>query len=200
MTDTEMLALDTKLSAIFKQRSQSRPPTKQQKKQARHSVLNFKHRILDLLESYVRNQAANPLALALPLPLLHLVRRTGSKALAHRACDVLVLYQRCWKKARSGGKGSGAALPEAGHVVALLREVHAEAGMDKSRAFARAASAASLTLVSVVFAADRLAIDHVAAVYAKTQADWVLGKSQLQSSFFADWNNWCQNQASQVRT
>jgi DNA polymerase phi len=46
---------------------------------------------------------------------------------------------------------------------------------------------------------DRAAVRQVAAVYAKTQSEWVLGEVKLQSSFFTDWNNWCQNQASQAQ-
>ncbi|PFH58702.1 hypothetical protein XA68_13339 [Ophiocordyceps unilateralis] len=200
MSDSEMLALDEKLAEVFKQQTKARPDTKKQKREARQSVVNFKHRILDLLDTYVRNEALNPLAMTLLVPLLRLMRTTSTKSLAGRACEILLHYQRCFKKARAGSKAVvTGGMPSAGQVVALLEEVHGEAGKDKSHAYAKAASAASLTLVSVVFGADRQAVKEVATVYARTQADWVLGNVQLQSSFFADWNNWCQNQASQAR-
>ncbi|RDA94445.1 hypothetical protein CP533_2270 [Ophiocordyceps camponoti-saundersi (nom. inval.)] len=206
MSDTEMLALDEKLAEVFKQQAKARPDTKKQKREAKQSVVNFKHRILDLLDTYVQREALNPLSTTLLVPLLRLMRLTATKSLAGRACEVLLRYQRSFKKARAGGsnksqgKTKGAAdLPSVDDVVALLVQVHDEAGKDKSHAYAKAASAASLTLVSAAFVVDRQAVERVAAVYARTQARWVLGEAQLQSSFFTDWNNWCQNQASQAR-
>ncbi|RDA89284.1 hypothetical protein CP532_0566 [Ophiocordyceps camponoti-leonardi (nom. inval.)] len=210
MSDTEMLALDEKLAEVFRQQAKARPESKKRKREARQSVVNFKHRILDLLDAYVQREARKPLSMTVLVPLLRLVRLTVTKSLAGRACEVLLRYQRSFKKAKAGGGSSGNGektrgrtagvdVPSVEDVIALLVQVHDEAGKDKSHAYAKAASAASLTLVSAIFAVDRQAIEQVAAVYARTQARWILGEAQLQSSFFADWNNWCQNQASQAR-
>ncbi|KAJ6445979.1 DNA polymerase V [Purpureocillium lavendulum] len=210
MSDSEMLALDEKLAEVFKQRVQARPDnSKKQKKDAKQSVVNFKHRILDLLEIYVRNEARSPLAFALLVPLLGLMRTTSTKPLASRACEIILAFQRGLRKARASRDGEDDAAraqqqqqqqqPEADDLLPLLVEVHDEAGKDNSHAYAKAASAASLIVASAMFAADRDAIRQIAAVYAKTQSGWVLGEVRLQTSFFADWNNWCQNQASQAR-
>jgi len=53
-------------------------------------------------------------------------------------------------------------------------------------------------VASLMFAVDRTSITQVVVVYAKTQSEWVLGNAKLQASFFTEWNNWCQNQASQA--
>lgn len=198
MSDSEMLALDEKLAEVFKQRTIARPDTKKQKKDARQSVVNFKHRILDLLDTYVKNEALNPLAFSLLVPLLGLMRTTSTKALANRACEIILTYQRGLKKARAS-RQQEVEVPDADGLLALLVEVHDEAGKDNAHAYAKAASAASLIVASAMFAADRDVIKQVAAVYAKTQSGWVLGEARLQNSFFADWNNWCQNHASQAR-
>ncbi|UNI14926.1 DNA-directed DNA polymerase [Purpureocillium takamizusanense] len=202
MSDSEMLALDEKLAEVFKQRVKAHPDnSKKQKKDAKQSVVNFKHRILDLLDIYVRNEALNPLAFSLLVPLLGLMRTTSTKPLASRACEIILGFQRGLRKARAGRDGAGEdkAQPAADDLLPLLVEVHDEAGKDNSHAYAKAASAASLIVASAMFAADKDAIRQIAAVYAKTQSGWVLGEVHLQTSFFADWNNWCQNQASQAR-
>lgn len=195
MSDSEMLALDEKLAEVFKNRVKAAPNSKKQKKDARQSVLNFKHRILDLLDIYVKNEPLNHLAFSLLIPLLNLMRTTSTKVLASRACEIILNHQKGLKKARSNKKETTTARAE--DLLVNLVEVHEEATKDTSHAYSKAASAASLIIGSSMFAIDKAAIKQVAAVYAKTQSEWVLGEAKLQASFFADWNNWCQNQASQ---
>jgi DNA polymerase phi len=197
MSDSEMFALDEQLSAAIAPRIKaSQSDTKRAKKDAKQSVVNFKHRILDLLDIYVKNEPLNALTYTLLVPLLNLVRTTSAKPVANRACEVILTYQKGLKKARAG-KEVGEGAQEEIDLLALLAQVHEEAGKDNSHAYAKAASAASLIVASSMFATDREAIRSVADVYAKTRSDWVLGEVKLQNSFFADWNNWCQNHASQ---
>ncbi|KAK4059743.1 hypothetical protein Trihar35433_10559 [Trichoderma harzianum] len=207
MSDSQMFALEDKLAEVFKQRAKARPDSKKQKKDAKQSVVNFKHRILDFLDIYVRNEVLSPLAFAILIPLLNLMRTTTTKTLASRACEIILNYQRGMKKARSGNKDTAAAAAEAAttpaydaeELLSVLVEVHEEAGKDNAHAYAKAASAASLIVASAMFASDKELVKRAAAVYATTQSDWVLGQAKLQNSFFADWNNWCQNHASQGR-
>ncbi|KAH7170991.1 DNA polymerase phi-domain-containing protein [Dactylonectria macrodidyma] len=195
MSDSEMFAIDDKLSAFMRNRAQAKPDSKKQKKDAKQSVVNFKNRILDLLDIYVRNEALKPLAFSLLLPILNLMRTTTTKPLASRACEIILNYQKALKKARNARQDAEA--PPADDLLGLLLKIHAEAAKDNAHAYARAASAASLVVASALYAEDTSKIKDVAAVYANSQSDWVLGEAKLQSSFFADWNNWCQNLASQ---
>ncbi|KAK5990726.1 rDNA transcriptional regulator POL5-like protein [Cladobotryum mycophilum] len=202
MSDSEMMALDEKLAEVFKQRVKARPDTKRQKKDAKQSVVNFKHRILDFLDIYVKNEVLSPLGFSLLIPLLSLMRTTNTKTLGSRACEIILNYQKGLKKARSNKddvEAETSTATDADDLLAVLVEVHDEAGKDNSHAYAKAASAASLIVVSAMFAADKESVKRAAAVYAKTQSDWVLGKVRLQNSFFADWNNWCQNHASKAK-
>ncbi|EGX90657.1 DNA polymerase V, putative [Cordyceps militaris CM01] len=199
MSDSEMMQLDDKLAEVFKQRVQAKPDSKKDKKDARQSVVQFKHRILDLVEIYVRvegGQCRNPLAYALLAPLLHLVRTTSTRPLAARACEIILLYQKALKKARATKTDADA---EDRDLLPLLAEIHEAAGQDNAHAYSKAASAASLIVAGSMLAADRASIRQIAAVYAQTQSRWVLGEARLQTSFFADWNNWCQNHAAQAR-
>lgn len=212
MSDSQMFALEDKLAEVFKQRAKARPDSKKQKKDAKQSVVNFKNRILDFLDIYVKNEVLSPLAFSLLIPLLNLMRTTSTKTLASRACEIILNYQKGMKKARSGGNKDAAAAAaatttaeaaapvyDAEQLLSVLVEVHEEAGKDNAHAYAKAASAASLIVASAMFATDKELVKQAAAVYAKTQSDWVLGEAKLQNSFFADWNNWCQNHASQGR-
>ncbi|KAL6902648.1 DNA polymerase phi domain-containing protein [Trichoderma evansii] len=206
MSDSQMFALEDKLAEVFKQRAKARPDSKKQKKDAKQSVVNFKNRILDFLDIYVKNEVLSPLAFSMLIPLLDLMRTTSTKTLASRACEIILNYQKGMKKARSGGNKDAAATTEdaapvydAEQLLSVLAEVHEEAGKDNAHAYAKAASAASLIVASAMFATDKELVKQAAAVYAKTQSDWVLGEVKLQNSFFADWNNWCQNHASQGR-
>lgn len=199
MSDSEMFALDEQLSAAIAPRiKSSQSDAKRAKKDAKQSVINFKHRILDLLDIYVKNEALNTLTYSLLVPLLNLMRTTSAKPLANRACEIILAYQKGLRKARAGKESGDDAL--GADMLGLLVQIHDEAGKDNSHAYAKAASAASLVVASSMFAGDRGAIREVAGVYAKTQSDWVLGDVTMQNSFFADWNNWCQNHASQSRT
>lgn len=207
MSDSQMFALEDKLAEVFKQRAKARPDSKKQKKDAKQSVINFKNRILDFLDIYVKNEVLSPLAFSLLIPLLDLMRTTSTKTLASRACEIILNYQKGLKKARSAGgnkdttetETTAAPVYDAEQLLSVLVEVHEEAGKDNAHAYAKAASAASLIVVSAMFATDKELVKQAAAVYAKTQSDWVLGQAKLQNSFFADWNNWCQNHASQGR-
>jgi DNA polymerase phi len=214
MSDSEMLALDDKLAEVFKHRITAKPQMNKKKanRDAKESVTNFKHRILDLLEIYVKNEAprSNPLINDTLLPLLLLMRTTMTKVLATRACDIIVLHQKLLKKSRGSNdkeaedsdkqtsKKPSQRLDDVDEdkLLSLMENIHDEAAKDASHVFARAVSTASLIVAANLFAVDRQNIENIANVYAATQTSWVLG-NRIQASFFSDWLNWCQNLASQ---
>ena len=206
MTDSEMMALDPKLGEVFKH-TFKKLGGKTERKNHKEAVLNFKRRALDLLDIYVKHEAANPIAFGVILPLLHLVRTTGDKPLSNKATNTILDFTKALKKARAGNdsrEGGGqqpskAGAPDAEQQLELLRNIHREAAQDPSHAFARAASAASLLVASSLFAADRQSFRRIATIYADTQADWVMGKVRLQPVIFSDWTNWCQAQAANAQ-
>ncbi|KAG6036534.1 hypothetical protein E4U41_005618 [Claviceps citrina] len=196
MSDSEMFALDKQLSAAIAPRIKAnQSDTKKQKKDAKQSVVNFKHRILDLLDIYVKNEALNPLAFSTLLPLLTLMRTTSTKALANRAHDVILNLRKAIKKARPSGAATAAATttPSPALLLPLLRACHDEAGRDDAHAYAKAASAASLIVASALFRQRRESVEQIAAVYAQTESAWVLNKARMHRSFFNDWHDWAQS-------
>jgi len=194
MTDSEMMEMDAKLAEIFKQRAKM-TNKKKERKDAKETVINFKHRILDLLTIFVKKEAAlmNPLVFESLLPLLRLVRTTSTKALGNKACEAILSLSKALKKARSSRVESNNI--DADRLMTLLGEIHDEASKNPAHAFAKAASTASLAVASVLCATDEKRSD-VFQLYAQTQMKCYEAKVKIQQAFFLDWLNWCQGHAS----
>ena len=186
MTDSEMMALDEKLVDVFKHQIKN-TKRKNEKRDAKESVVLFKHRVLDLLSIFVKQEATNPLAFNLLLPLLELVRTTTVKPLANKAMNILTEFSKASKKTRSKDIDTRV---DAEAQIALLQKIQEEAAKDMSHAFAKAASMASLLVASNLYAADPENIFRINMVYAQSMADCVKGKVRIQGSFFSDWVNW----------
>jgi DNA polymerase phi len=191
MSDSEMEALDEKLTEVFRARKELAKPKKKEHKDAKENVVNFKNRVLDLVDVYLKQEHANPLSLPLVLPLLRLARKTNVKQLADRACGILREFNgRC----RGGAKL--AQLVQKEHVQAALdvfQEIHLEAGLPGSNAHAAACSSASILLVRVLSHAG-VGAATLWGVYAATGTRMLEEKDcHVQPAFFTDWNNWCAN-------
>jgi DNA polymerase phi len=191
MTDSEMMALDSKLVEIFSQRKKI-TNKKQEQKDAKETMVNFKSRVLDLLDIYVKKQATNPLAFNLLLPLLLLVRTTKTKQLAEKAHNIILAFS---KASRTAKKSEDVPKANISEQVKLLKAIHAEASKDPSHVFAKAASSASLLVASSMFSADKRSFKKVASVYRDSQVAWVAGEVKMQAAFFVEWVNWCQSHA-----
>lgn len=173
MTDSEMAPLDDKLVEIFKQMKKA-PNKKKEQKDAKETMINFKSRVLDLLNIYAKRQASNPLVFELLLPLLRLSRTTKAKHLSDRSRDIIGNIQKFTKKEKTTD----------GATIELLQAVHAEASKDQSKAFAKAASAASLTVSAALFREGT--IEEVFLCYAATGLAKVKGEVAIQPAFLVD--------------
>ncbi|TGJ86702.1 hypothetical protein E0Z10_g2044 [Xylaria hypoxylon] len=194
MTDSEMMALDEKLVDVFKYQAKN-TKRKNEKKDAKESVVLFKHRVLDLLNIYVKQEASNFLAFSLLLPLLELVRATTVKPLANKAINILADFSKASKKNRS--KASQA---DTEAQFNLLMDIHKEASKDMSHAFGKTASTASLLVASSLWATNQENVDIINAVYAQTFADCQKGIIKIQAGFFSDWVNWGMGHANNNNT
>ena len=190
MNDDEMFALDDKMVKVFKERRKV-SNKKQEMKDARETIVNFKNRVLDLLEIYIKLQHQNKLVLNLVLPLLTLIRTSNSKQIADRSCGLIRdLTHRC--------KGKDVPQPKkARHVRDMLDEVHEEAMRAASKAHAIACSQSSLLLGKVLVHMDGDNIETVVERYAKTQVQWLKGNGRVQPLLFADFLNWSSSYSKQ---
>ena len=193
MSDSEMEALDDKLAEVFRERnlaSTTKNPKKKEQRDAKETIVNFKNRVLDLIEVFLKQEHLNALSLALVLPLLTLARSTPVKQLADRACSVVRDFCNRSKGSRlpqllDHGAGGGA--------LSILRAIHAEAGREGSNAHAGVCSSASILLVKTLVSAG-VDVRSMVDVYAETRTRSLTDrKCHVQPSLFTDWNNWCAN-------
>ena len=185
MTDEQMFELNESLENIFREQKKV-TSKKTDKKDARDNMINFKCRVLDLLEIYVKQEHRNGLGLSLIVPILTLVRTTTSPLVSRKACDVMREYARLCK-------GNGVPqIEDTEPVFGLLLAVHVEAMKEGSNAHAGACSQASLLLVRVLVAYDRECLRRIVKIYGATQENTLFDSScKVKTSFFTDWLNWC---------
>lgn len=193
MDDDEMEALDDQIVKVFRARNKA-TSKKKDKKDAKENMVNFKNRVLDLLEIYVKKCHSNILALDLLLPLLKLSRKSTVKQISGKANAVLREYTKLCK---------GSAIPAVESpepVWELLKDVHKEASYSGPPAHASSCSQASLLLAKVLVAHDKGAISGIVDVYASTRKEQLLSKKcHVQPSFFTEWNNWCVSMGKQLK-
>lgn len=186
MDDEQMEALDEHLATIFKARKKV-TSKKAERKDAKETIVNFKCRVLELLDIYVKQQHRNPLALDLLLPLLTVTRTTTSRLVSSKAWNLVREFSTICKT-----KGSPRIDSTSSGVVQLLKEVHAEALREGSNAHASACNQASLFLARLLMAADRGNMRQIAQVYAATLEAWAMDPKG-KVTFFTEWLNWRKN-------
>ncbi|KAI9668469.1 MAG: hypothetical protein M1831_001223 [Alyxoria varia] len=171
MTDSQMLALEPHLTAIFKEQVaagqinslQDRNTRKKSKKKgsenkraaahARENIVNFKHRVLDLLDLWLKQHPSMPLTLDVIPPFLRLIRITRNKQIADKTIGILRAFY-------DSAKRKGLPLDPAGYLsdvsesttsgdellvlLDAMGSVHSEALKFASKAHASACSSASI--------------------------------------------------------
>lgn len=185
MNDEQMAAVDAQLVEIFKERKRI-TSKKSQNKDAKETIINFKCRVLELLEILIKQRHASAFALDILLPLLRVIRTTTSRLVSGKACDLMKDYARlCKGKHVPDVKDKDALLD-------LLHSVHNEAVKEGSNAFTSACSQASLLIVRILAAQDRENLRQVVAAYASIQERLLFDpQCKVKISFLLDWLNWC---------
>ena len=185
MNDEQMEALDEHLEKVFRERK-NLASKRTRNKDAKEAIVNFKRRVLELLDIYVKQQHTNPLSQDLLVPLLNAIRTTKNPLVSTKACDVVRNYTKPCKP------NSLPMVTDPGRIIELLREIHQEASKDGSKAYGSACSQASLLLVKILVAQDRENLGVVESVYGETHLRFLKGPtvSQVKASFFTDWLNW----------
>lgn len=191
MDDDQMAELDSKLVEVFRNRNvQLSRNKKKEAKDAKENIVNFKNRVLDLMETYFKIQQHNGLTINLMLPLLRLARTTQTKQLADRACNILQQYS-----SRCKGPHAPELLTEdqRKHAVDTLKSIHEEASLQSSNVHSNVASLCSILVVKALVKADPMYVGNAVEVYGSTRVRQLTQKScRVLPGFFTDWNNWCQ--------
>ncbi|KAK0291633.1 DNA-directed DNA polymerase [Friedmanniomyces endolithicus] len=185
MDDEQMMALEPHLATIFKERSKI-ASKKQDNKDAKENIINFKNRVLDLLAIYVKSQYGTTIAMDVILPLTSLVRTTSSKPTAEKAFAVLKQYFEACNKNKS------LPIPEDDAACfAVLSEIHEEVKLGGSKLHANACSRSSLFLSKVLVAKELKHYKRISKMYGALQREWYMDpKSKVHGSVFTEWTSW----------
>ncbi|KAJ4394508.1 DNA-directed DNA polymerase [Gnomoniopsis smithogilvyi] len=195
VSDSEMMALDDRISAAFKMRMKD-ASKKKENRDAKETVVNFKHRALDLLAIFARKEAANPLALKLLVPLLQLMHTTKTRDLVKKAGNIIAELPKAQKKLRGNKEGEEQevdAVMDEVELTQLLEEIHEEIKKDDSHAYAKAASTASLLVVNAILTKDVGLFQTIWNQYGSLATQWAThGRFQF-STIITDWTSWIQS-------
>jgi DNA polymerase phi len=186
MDDEQMMALDPHLSNIFKQRSQI--TGKKERENAKHNMVQFKSRVLDLLAVFLDKEYSNSLTLEALLPMLRLTRATANKQLSEKSVKLL----KSTFETHTKNKTVLPAPDDVDSVLGILKGIHGEAKLGGgAMVHANACSTASLHLVRVLVRLNKENYGKVVDVYAETQKEWFTDKkSPLQLVLFTQFLNW----------
>ena len=186
LTDSEMFAqdVDSKLSSIFKQRQDLQKGAsgkKKEGKQARENIIIFKNKVLDLIETYLRTEFANPVAFedgVLILGLLRAVRKSGEPQLRERLGKVVGTWcGKCRGKdmpvldLQNGGAGET--------YIQTLKTIHTEAALPNTPPpHKKLCSQLSLLITKILTKqpGGEQYLKEVLGVYMGTWEAWLLGK------------------------
>lgn len=187
MDDDQMAALDVHIANIFRERKNA-PNKKTQRKEAKETIILFKSRVLDLLETYIKAEYETIQPLSLLSPLLSLIRTTTHKPLADKTCSIVRTYSKLYKLATNPSTRLHPA--EINIAKATLDDVHTAAGREGSNAYGAACSQASLLVAKVLINAEEK--DCVVDAYARLQNRFLGDRTcHVRTAFFSDWLNWC---------
>ncbi|KAF3906633.1 hypothetical protein ABW20_dc0109257 [Dactylellina cionopaga] len=201
MDDDQMFLIDEQLSNIFKQRKKA-PNKKQQKASAKEVVVNFKNRVLELLELYVKADGKSDTKITIIVPCLEAMRRTGNQSVRAHAQDVLkALAQSNKKKSNTKDKDEeskesepGLADPES--AFEILKLVHQESAeqppSQQSREHAVSCSQSSLYLSKLLISSDKSWLQRITELYfSETMISWMTdAKCGTQPALFTDFVTW----------
>ncbi|KAF7900236.1 uncharacterized protein EAF01_007538 [Botrytis porri] len=195
MTDSGMDALTPKLEEVLGRMQKKGPSKKQEQKDAKENMVNFKSRVLDLLDIYAKKQASDPLAAEILLPLLRLIRTTKAKHLSDKAFSIIQAFAK--SKSKTSSSEAEVEINVKAHI-ALIKSIHEEVLKDQSKVFAKAASTASLSLASGIYRADKSQFEKIGKVYLHTMTKCDVEGVKIQASFVSDWVNWWQSHIAQA--
>lgn len=202
VSDSEMIALDDRISAAFKMRMKD-ASKKKENRDAKETVVNFKHRALDLLAIFAKMEAANPLALSILVPLLQLMHTTKTRDLVKKAGNIIAELPKAQKKIRGGGgnkegeeekqQETEKTDSETDALYELLQAIHEEMPKDDSHAYAKAASTASLLVVNAILTKNVGMFQEIWSEYGGLAMEWAMSGGFQFSTIITDWTNWMQS-------
>ncbi|KAF3905988.1 hypothetical protein ABW21_db0203870 [Orbilia brochopaga] len=196
MDDDQMLQLDNQLSKIFKQRKA--PNKKQEKALAKESVVNFKNRILELLEIYVQSDATIDDKLHVIMPCLEAIRKTSNQSVRTHIRKVFEALKKTTKKKQGpkdkaeDSKETETEITDPEAAFEIVQQIHVEAAQSRRTPdHAASCSSCSLYISKLLVTSDGTWRRRIAELYSQTLVAWSVDeKDGTQPAFITDFVTW----------
>ena len=187
MDDEQMAALDPMMSNIFKERK--RASHKKENKNAKDTIIQFKTKVLELLEIYVQQESKNlqnSMLATIPTQCIACIQATKSKQVSEKAAAVVKAALNAYKLS---------ATPEPHKQVLKvakqeLQTVHENVLKPGSHLYLRTCSQASLFLAKMMLNNDAT-VEKVWKEYNRTGKKMAADQDvKVVGALFQDWFNW----------
>lgn len=196
MSDDAMLELDTTISRIFAQRKAA-ASKKSQQKGAKELIINFKSKVLDLLESFIKSHPLKPEAWDVVVPCLQLAsggkEGTRDSKIADKALGVI----RSWSATVKKVTPQVAAIEEADQeaamerLVKLLSTLLLDLAPAAGKKTIKTVSSASITASKLLVKMDGENMQLVLEVYTSAMKTWAMERGHVvEGGVFTDFVGW----------
>ncbi|KAH3662377.1 hypothetical protein OGAPHI_005629 [Ogataea philodendri] len=191
MSDEQMMAIDSTLSRIFKQRqdalnnmeSKSGNQRKQEVQDARELMVFFKNRVLDLLELFVNKRSTDKLKMDVAVVLLDVMGLTLEKQLGEKAHKLIKLITKSPIQVSIQNKSE---------LFENLKDIQTRAATkSKFRAHSLACNQVSLYIVRSLVNFDKSLIPDLLDVYLESIKNWATDPAdKTTTGMYIDLINW----------
>ncbi|KAF5100000.1 hypothetical protein D0Z03_000903 [Geotrichum reessii] len=205
MDDEQMMALDGQLATIFKERQKAltehgTSATRKRSLEAKINMVNFKSRIIDLIEIYVKTQPNSPLILLTVLPLLNILKSSNDKALTDRTHNLLKAKICKLKSISLQASNNRSHSVTSETLVQHIVSIHTLARRSPRQILSQACNQASVFLAKVLIIHDASYIEHVVNIYSQSMIEWLSRpSSKTQAALFFEFVNWANAVRSQLK-
>ncbi|KAG7926888.1 hypothetical protein KL925_003173 [Ogataea polymorpha] len=191
MSDEQMMAIDSTLSRIFKQRrealtaleTKSGNQRKEEVQNARELMIFFKNRVLDLLEIFCTKRPGDISTFKIAIVLLDLMALTLEKQVGEKAHKLIKLITKSPIAVSKQNKSE---------LIAGLKGIQERAATkSKFRAHSLACNQLSLYIVRSMVSFDKSTIPELLEVYFESIKDWAMDPSnKTTTNMYFDLLNW----------
>lgn len=190
MDDEQMMAMDDRLSKIFKERrdilssAESGNKRKTDVLEAKENMIFFKNRIIDMLEIFVKHNESEMINFSMIKPLINLINLTLDKNLANKA-------QKLIKTRLSKTKVNQADDESIDELLQLIKWLHDLMNGKANTAAVQSSNQCSILISKNIINVKPQLIDEIMDIYSSSMKKWFKHKkSNIQPGLFFDFINW----------
>lgn len=190
MDDEQMMAMDDRLSKIFKERrdilssAESGNKRKTDVLEAKENMIFFKNRIVDMLDIFIKHNEGEMINFSMIKPLIKLINLTLDKNLANKA-------QKLIKTRLSKTKVTEVNDESIDELLELVKWLHELMNGKANIAAVQSSNQCSILVSKNVINVKPQLIDDIMDIYSDSMKKWFKNKkSNIQPGLFFDFINW----------